>query len=154
MICTVIFCLVFTAPAKWRVELRAKIGQYRNRCLLFRGSGEGLGNCCQKPKAASNTAKFPRSPPLPRGIPQVALSVTLSTECRCSSLTSRHLTFRDVICDVTSQQCSIERSAAWRYVRHALYARRSRSGSHRLYWNVNSLFFSVARLPGSCKIIV
>ena len=33
MICTVIFCLVFTAPAKRRVELRAKIGQYRNRCL-------------------------------------------------------------------------------------------------------------------------
>ena len=33
MICTVIFCLVFTAPAKWRIELRAKIGQYRNRCL-------------------------------------------------------------------------------------------------------------------------
>ena len=24
------FCLVFTAPAKWRVNLRAKIGQYRN----------------------------------------------------------------------------------------------------------------------------
>ena len=33
MICTVIFCLVFTALAKWRVELRAKIGQYRNRCF-------------------------------------------------------------------------------------------------------------------------
>ena len=33
MICTVIFCLVFTAPAKWRVELRAKIYQYRNRCF-------------------------------------------------------------------------------------------------------------------------
>ena len=33
MICTVIFCLVFTAPAKWRIELRAKIGQYRNRCF-------------------------------------------------------------------------------------------------------------------------
>ena len=28
-----IFCLVFTAPAKWRIELRAKIGQYRNRCF-------------------------------------------------------------------------------------------------------------------------
>ena len=27
------FCLVFTAPAKWRVELRVKIGQYRNRCF-------------------------------------------------------------------------------------------------------------------------
>ena len=25
-------CLVFTAPAKLRVELRAKIGNYRNRC--------------------------------------------------------------------------------------------------------------------------
>ena len=25
------FCLVFTAPAKWGVEFRAKIGQYRNR---------------------------------------------------------------------------------------------------------------------------
>ena len=25
------FCLVFLAPAKWRVELRAKIGHYRNR---------------------------------------------------------------------------------------------------------------------------
>ena len=34
MICTVIFCLVFTAPAKWRIELRAKIGQYRNRCFV------------------------------------------------------------------------------------------------------------------------
>ena len=33
LICTVIFCLVFTASAKWRVELRAKIGQYRNRCF-------------------------------------------------------------------------------------------------------------------------
>ena len=28
-----IFCLVFTASAKGRVELRAKIGQYRNRCF-------------------------------------------------------------------------------------------------------------------------
>ena len=35
MICTVIFCLVFTAPAKWRIELRAKIGQYRNRCFVY-----------------------------------------------------------------------------------------------------------------------
>ena len=25
-----VFCLVFTAPAKWRVDLRAKIGRYRN----------------------------------------------------------------------------------------------------------------------------
>ena len=25
--------MVFTVPAKWRVELRAKIGLYRNRCL-------------------------------------------------------------------------------------------------------------------------
>ena len=30
---TIIFCLVFTALEKWRVELRAKTGQYRNRCL-------------------------------------------------------------------------------------------------------------------------
>ena len=29
------FCLVFTASAKWRLELRAKIGQYRNRCFLW-----------------------------------------------------------------------------------------------------------------------
>ena len=36
MICTVIFGMVFTAPAKWRVELRAKTGQYRNRCLPYR----------------------------------------------------------------------------------------------------------------------
>ena len=28
-----IFCLVFTVSAKWRLELRAKIGQYRNRCV-------------------------------------------------------------------------------------------------------------------------
>ena len=27
------FCLVFTAPEKWRVELRAKTGHYRNRCF-------------------------------------------------------------------------------------------------------------------------
>ena len=33
LIWTVNFCLVFTAPAKWRVELRAKIGQYSNRCF-------------------------------------------------------------------------------------------------------------------------
>ena len=33
LIWTVIFCLAFTAPAKWRVELRAKIGHYRNRCF-------------------------------------------------------------------------------------------------------------------------
>ena len=33
LILTIIFCLVFTAPANWRVELRAKIGHYRNRCL-------------------------------------------------------------------------------------------------------------------------
>ena len=31
----VIFCLVFTAPAKLEVELRAKIGHYRNRSLLL-----------------------------------------------------------------------------------------------------------------------
>ena len=35
LICTVIFCLVFTASAKWRVELRAKIGHYRNRCFVL-----------------------------------------------------------------------------------------------------------------------
>ena len=34
LIWTVIFCLVFTAPAKWRVELRAKISLYRNRCFI------------------------------------------------------------------------------------------------------------------------
>ena len=34
LIWTVIFCLVFTAPEKWRVELRAKTGHYRNRCLF------------------------------------------------------------------------------------------------------------------------
>ena len=33
LICTVIFCLLFTAPAKWRLELRAKIGHYGNRCF-------------------------------------------------------------------------------------------------------------------------
>ena len=27
------FCLAFSASAKWRVELRAKIGHYRNRCF-------------------------------------------------------------------------------------------------------------------------
>ena len=27
------FCLVFTAPEKWRVELRAKTGHYGNRCF-------------------------------------------------------------------------------------------------------------------------
>ena len=31
LIWTVISCLVFTAPEKWRVELRAKTGHYRNR---------------------------------------------------------------------------------------------------------------------------
>ena len=38
LIYTIIFCLVFNAPEKWRVELRAKTGHYRNRCfdsLLF-----------------------------------------------------------------------------------------------------------------------
>ena len=34
LILTVIFCLVFTAPEKWRVELRAKTGHYRNRCFF------------------------------------------------------------------------------------------------------------------------
>ena len=29
------FCLVFTAPEKWRVELRAKTGHYRNRCFHY-----------------------------------------------------------------------------------------------------------------------
>ena len=33
LMCTVIVCLVFTASAKWRVELRAKIGLYRNICF-------------------------------------------------------------------------------------------------------------------------
>ena len=33
--CTVIFWLVFTAPAKLEVELRAKIGHYRNRSLVM-----------------------------------------------------------------------------------------------------------------------
>ena len=27
------FCLVFTASPKWKAELRAKIGRYRNRCF-------------------------------------------------------------------------------------------------------------------------
>ena len=36
LILTVIFCLVFPAQAKWRVELRAKIGHYRNRCFKGR----------------------------------------------------------------------------------------------------------------------
>ena len=30
------FCLVFTAPAKWRVELRTKIGHYRIRWFVIR----------------------------------------------------------------------------------------------------------------------
>ena len=30
LICMVIFCLVFTAQAKWGVDLRAKIGHYRS----------------------------------------------------------------------------------------------------------------------------
>ena len=29
------FCLVFKASSKWRVELRAKIGHYRNRCFGY-----------------------------------------------------------------------------------------------------------------------
>ena len=33
LLLTVILCFVFTAPANWRVELRAKIGHYRNRCF-------------------------------------------------------------------------------------------------------------------------
>ena len=33
LIWTVIFCLVFTAPEKWKVELRAKTAHYRNRCF-------------------------------------------------------------------------------------------------------------------------
>ena len=33
LIRTVISCLVFTAPEKWRVELRAKTGHYRTRCF-------------------------------------------------------------------------------------------------------------------------
>ena len=33
LIYTIIFCLVFTAPEKLRVELRAKTGQYHNRCF-------------------------------------------------------------------------------------------------------------------------
>ena len=37
LIWTVIFYLVFTAPAKWRVELRANIGHYHNRCLRRSG---------------------------------------------------------------------------------------------------------------------
>ena len=31
--CKCDLCLVYTVQAKWRVELRAKIGQYRNRCF-------------------------------------------------------------------------------------------------------------------------
>ena len=42
LICVVIFCLVFTASAKWRVELRAKIGQYRNRSFIH-----SIGPCMQ-----------------------------------------------------------------------------------------------------------
>ena len=38
------FCLVFTAPEKWRVELRAKTGHYRNRCLLKLNLNAGLEN--------------------------------------------------------------------------------------------------------------
>ena len=33
LIWTVIFCLVFTAPEKWSLELRAKTGHCRYRCL-------------------------------------------------------------------------------------------------------------------------
>ena len=35
LICFVIICLVFTAPAKWRVGLRAKIGHYRNSFFYY-----------------------------------------------------------------------------------------------------------------------
>ena len=28
------FCLMFTAPEKWRVDLRAKTGHYRNRFFI------------------------------------------------------------------------------------------------------------------------
>ena len=33
LIWTIISCLVFTAPEKWRMKLRAKTGHYRNRCF-------------------------------------------------------------------------------------------------------------------------
>ena len=39
-----IFCLVFTAPAKWRVELRAKIGHYRNRCFRYKKYSNSIAN--------------------------------------------------------------------------------------------------------------
>ena len=41
------FCLVFTAQAKWSVELRAKIGQYRNRCLTVSATGLSQENKTQ-----------------------------------------------------------------------------------------------------------
>ena len=57
VICTVIFCLVFTVRTKWRVEIRAKIGPYRNRffifyCLFFLLTTEAScmgGVCLRKP---------------------------------------------------------------------------------------------------------
>ena len=39
LIWTVISCLVFTAPEKWRMELWAKTGHYRNRCFIFKRRG-------------------------------------------------------------------------------------------------------------------
>ena len=47
LICTVIFCLVFTAPEKWRVELRAKNGHYRKRSFAhWLDMGSSVGRSC------------------------------------------------------------------------------------------------------------
>ena len=55
------FCLVFTASPKWRAELRAKIGHYRNRCLLALQQKcdelEALG-VLKKPEDANVTVEY------------------------------------------------------------------------------------------------
>ena len=40
------FCLVFTASPRWKVELRAKIGHYRNRCFVFLVVANGFVVSC------------------------------------------------------------------------------------------------------------
>ena len=86
--------------------------------LLSRGTWEDLGNCCQRPlsKIFSTTEGqlFDCSPSrleITVSLPNCfKCTETLSLMLRCSLLISGHLTFRDVICHVTSQQCSVDRS--------------------------------------------
>ena len=97
--------------------------------LLSLGSGEDLGNCCQRPRATVSLISSTTEGQWFDCSPSSLEIIVLLPNCFKSPkhVNSTPMLVMDVICHVTSQKCFVDRS---------------------------TVFFSVSRLPKSCQIIM